>query len=253
MKLLVGTNSRLSRALQAELNGSALSVCSRDLSWAEDADLRYKVDTLFICGGITDPNVANDEIYQVNFEMPLRLSKIFQSARIVTFGTTLEESNIINPYVNSKRELVKSLKNQNVNSIHYRLHTLYGLDFPKAHMFLGQLYYAIKQNADFIMSSGRQFREYHHYSDVAKYIVNTFQTPKRAINCNTGKPKSLIDIATYIIEHLARDTKLIVDHSLDTTAEIFTPRECNLQFDQYQRDMISGIVSYLKALPRECR
>ena len=251
MNIIVGKNSRLSSALktQPEINKNLILL---ETKWALE-DIK-KIDPKFIrkifcVGAITDPNKDNYEIEKINFFLPIELRKKFPLSQLITFGTILEETKMENPYVNSKRKLRKHLTYYEGNSIHFRLNTLYGYGKPKSHMFLGQLYEAFRSKTKFIMTSGKQYREYHHYDDVVKIILNVIKsrvTPTE-FNISSGNPIQLLDLAHYIRKYLNINIDIFCEAEIFPN-EIYQNLSTAKKTSNNFRDSKSGVANYMKDL-----
>jgi len=251
MNIIIGKKSRLSSALLAhsEINKDAVCLETRTALY-EISKFEPKLVTRIYCvGAITDPNCDPLNIEEINLNLPIKLRKRFPFCQLITFGTILEETNLNNPYVNSKRKLYRFLRMNKGNSIHFRLHTLYGNGKPKEHMFLGQLYECLKERKDFYMSSGKQFREYHHYDDVAQVVfceINKAFTVS-SINVSSGNSVQLLDLAYFIRDFL--DIKIqIFSSETALKNEIYCKFLKNENINNNFRDSRLGVASYMKDL-----
>lgn len=246
MILLVGKTSRLTMSLTQQLGSIAHSVSSRDLAWVKQMENAVAPTAIFCTSAITDPVSSLNSIFEANVSLPLKLADKFPNSKIITFGTIMELSGLSNPYIDSKRKLVEMMTECGSNFSHYRLHTLYGKNRPKSHMFLGHICNSIRNNSPLTMSSGYQRREYHHYTDVSKYVLDTHHDSPNIVNCSTGVSISLLDIINIIKSDVAPNLKVINDVSLDQNDETYTAWPTNQNFSRYSRPQLAGISTYIK-------
>jgi len=242
MIFLVGNNSRLSIAFKNLLGKSCVTFSSRNLSWLSETESLLAPEIILCTGALTDPKCTRDEFYDVNISLPLRIANRFSSAKLVTFGTIMELSNL---YIDSKRQLSSELLTKVEYFKHYRLHTLYGIGLPKSHMFLGSVYEALKTGHTFTMSSGTQHREYHHYSDIAEYVLQSYNTKENYTNCSSGNSVTLLDIVTSVKNDIDPSFDVILDKTLDQTNETFGTWPMNNSFLSCTRPPLKGITNYL--------
>lgn len=127
-----------------------------------------------------------------NYDLPRRMMEATASLldlRFITFGSVLETlhgPDGANAYFASKAKLGAFMRSSG-RGTHFRLHTLYGASQPRHHMFLGQIFEALRGNRDFMMSSGRQFRQYHHSQDIARAVLRLaerLEEPMMELNGN---------------------------------------------------------------------
>jgi nucleoside-diphosphate-sugar epimerase len=93
---------------------------------------------------------------------------------------------------------------------HLRGHTVYGGGAPAPHSFLGQMHESLRTGRPFLMSEGRQLREYAHVDDVARSIAALLARAwggPAAIDLSTGEPVRLSELARAVFrafdsEHL---------------------------------------------------
>ena len=205
MNYIIGKNSRLGLALKIKIEDSIL-ISSDELKVAIINDtlsaLFKKAENIINCIAITDPLVGMSSIRYVNYEIPLLLNKFCMGRNIglINFGTVFEESNMDNDYVRSKRQCANDLIYK--NTVHLRLNTIYGgLANPISHMFLGQMVHALESRQLFEMTSGVQYREYHSYDAIAKYVADNLGVLVTGIHdLSSGDGIRLRDLAQYIFQ-----------------------------------------------------
>lgn len=174
--LIVGSRGNLALKLREKFPKAKIISRLQFLSWESQREIRRDLPRsqfdIFLAVGITSGKANPKELSKVNFEIPAQVAQaiVGSESRIVTFGSIMEkEPKIIyeNPYIYTKSSLSEFLsKRLNTEQfLHLRLHTLYGGCSLNREMFLGQLFYAIKEKTNFQMTSGEQLREYHHIDD----------------------------------------------------------------------------------------
>ncbi len=211
---------------------------------------------IFITAAILNPKTPFQEVFDMNYNLPVNIieSLTEYNPRIVTLGTILEKlgpSN--NNYVSSKIKLstkIESLIKKNLRITHFRLHTLYGKGYPNEFMFLGQIFYAIKNKTDFHMSSGEQIREYHHYDDVVSSI-NTFLDNETSgiVEITFGNGMAIKDLAIKIFDFFEKSELLkIGSKNLDFKEKFQNDYKKNEDIKIDFKEPISGITKYLKTI-----
>ncbi|MBI2256310.1 MAG: NAD-dependent epimerase/dehydratase family protein [Proteobacteria bacterium] len=223
--VIFGANGQLGSAL-ARTIGAAESVSwttarswqAADIArWLAGLAERGGGDIVF-ASGITDPAFSVAELRRSNTEFPsavLSAGARHASLRFMTIGSVMESHPEIcrrNPYIASKQalsDLVAALAKTNMSGrvLHLRLHTLYGVGLPHAHMFLGQMFAAICAERPFAMTSGRQYRQYHHTVDIAEAMKRllAMNWPQDAMmQLNSRETLQLRDIARSVFAHFAR-------------------------------------------------
>ena len=168
-------------------------------------------DCFHVFAGITDPKENLESLSKVNLKLPELIYRVANESGslVVTYGTVMEiRKGMGNPYIESKR-LLRSAQAEYLNRglliKHLRLHTVYGIDRPQSHMFLGQILEALETNSEFRMTSGRQFREYHHAEWVAEEIRSKIKSRRsEAVEITDGVRVSLADLATGIFDYFGR-------------------------------------------------
>ena len=102
------------------------------------------------------------------------------------------------------------------------------------------------------MSSGKQYREYHHYDDVVQVILTKINTKitSSEINVNSGAPVQLLDLANFIIEHLNIKIEILCEKTTfpdEVYNKFFTTEKSANNF----RESKLGVASYMKNLIEE--
>lgn len=183
---------------------------------------------IFYCIGNTNPNASVEELDTLNFELPKSIANAIVDLpfRLITFGSVHEDSRISNPYMNSKRKYRDFLVGQdlNFNWNHFQLHTLYSEKLPKPYMFLGQILRALTTGDKFKMSSGTQFRQFHHTSDVADAIFSLL--PDVAVNSflqvSSNNSIQLVELASTIFSHVGELKNLEIGALSDSENEVYS-------------------------------
>lgn len=219
--VLVGRKGNLSRALQREFYAEEIRIFGSDVanSWAIDGgDEQIEIDLesleinprlIINTAGLLNPNSNLSRLLDVNFQLPKNLEFYSRKRgiKLVTFGSIMENLDDLsksNPYLLSKRQYFEFFKKEvlpNTTSLHLQIHTWYGGVSPHPHMFLGQMFSALKKRAVFEMSDGIQLREYHNiFDDIAatQYLLN--QDAKGIIQINHGQSLPLREIAISVFD-----------------------------------------------------
>ncbi|ATM93996.1 ADP-glyceromanno-heptose 6-epimerase [Yersinia frederiksenii] len=226
--------------------------CQDDISRYFEA--RTKPGSLiFITAGILDPKLAQEAHLNVNYLLPKNIIEATShlGLKVVTFGTIMEELvSTKNAYIESKSMLSNFISElSDVNTLHIRIHTLYGNGLPSPSMFLGQLYSALKNRSIFKMSSGNQLREYHHIDDDVAAIHTLINKKIHGIfNLNHGKPVKLKDIASYVFEKLFSEELLSIGAYPEPKYDnyhIISHRPIELDEVEF-RETLPNILFYLK-------
>jgi len=259
--LIVGANSNLAKAIASVSSEETLAISRNEY---EDWHIKHSsgglkefflkrektISRVFITAGITDPTFDTTKLKEVNFDLPLQIAKVASQLGIpvMTFGTVAETFNgPPNHYVASKIALSNEIaRNGYFDNLvhHFRLHTLFGGQGLKKHMFLGQIIESILHNEEFHMSAGNQIREYHHVEDIAKIICERKLHDNRgSSHISHGKPHRLIDVASSIFGKYG-DLKNLKVGKLDfAQAENFESR-----FEPWPPDAESSVRSSLEEI-----
>ncbi|WP_441229142.1 NAD-dependent epimerase/dehydratase family protein [Tardiphaga sp. 215_C5_N2_1] len=273
MNLVVGARGRLGRSLISHLPVSKTVALDRSVyaGWTRSkaagavADFLKEYsgadDVIYIAAGLTDPKRSLEDHLQVNLDLARNIIEgaSRQGIRVVTFGTIMEEivgRDTPNPYFSSKQRLndyvVAASRGENV--LHVRLHTLYGGGAPAPHMFLGQLFDAIRKKEIFRMSAGTQLREYHHVEDdvvAIEQLVSTGATGP--VNLSHGAPVQLCALARHVCEQFDCLDRLAVGAIHAAGSENFDrifERPADLG-DIVFRDTLAAVVEDLKIATRQ--
>lgn len=244
------------------LDANSLQTLFQDLHPAEQHNFIFS-------NGVTNSKAGKVQLQFSNFEFVKNVMSATQHlplARAITFGTIFERfpsACETNDYLNSKLKLSKWVEEQeqsHVKHLHFRLHTLYGGKVPD-HMFLGQIFQAIKNKAEFKMSSGEQMREYHHVEDIAETVTKFIlmkdwpTLPAGPIEINSGQPIKLNEIATKVFTAFDQIELLKIGVFTTPTGENleqkFTPSP--KEFSTHFRDPSIHIVTWIKELLRGVR
>jgi hypothetical protein len=237
---LVGASSRIARAYSRASSDLKLIPLTRIdyLPWLTDQsgslvaktfDKTNASDVIHIFAAVTDPNEAPETIELINNKLPEMVYRIAEQtgSSVFTYGTVLEsQPGLNNNYVASKRKLVLSqntyLERGRFRLKHLRLRTVFGVDRPQKHMFLGQMLEALENDTKFLMSSGRQLREYQSADWVANQIRNATETPVSGVlEVSNGVQISLAQLATGVFNHFDRLDLLEIGALPDPEFEIY--------------------------------
>ncbi|AHM71364.2 NAD(P)-dependent oxidoreductase [Yersinia hibernica] len=241
--------TKLDRAIYEKWGNSSYK---EDISrYFED---KYTPDSIiFIASGVLDPKLPQEAHIDVNYLLPKNIIEATShlGLKVVTFGTIMEELvSTKNAYVNSKSILGNFISTlPDMNALHIRIHTLYGVGLPSNFMFLGQLYNSLKNKLVFEMSPGNQLREYHHIDDdVAAIHVLINNNVRGVFNLSHGQPVQLKSIASYIFKELNVEELLSIGaypEPKDDNYGIISQRPIELNGVDF-RDTLPSILSYLK-------
>ena len=218
--LVVGENSRLTKSL-VNISKTSLVVVKKEIyeNWFDDSMLILYLknigfsnnDSIIITKSIIDPNYDFNEVNKWNFLFQKKIIQILErhtiKANVFLIGSIFEKTLVRNNYLDSKRNLSNYiLKNEfsYVKPIVIRLHTLYGIGHPPNNMFLGQIFNSLKNKTILKMTDGIQFRQYHHYNDVSRYILNILFGSKfniKIIDITGNEWFKLKDLANSIYVH----------------------------------------------------
>lgn len=216
---VLGANGRIGSAI-CRLNGNSdmeFVPVARQVysSWQSELEavaglqslgLRHQ-DILINSAGIINPRADLAMINHINFESAKRicLSARKIGAKVISLGTVLErliQFNYQNPYIQSKTRLAEAAQG---NWLHLQLHTIYGGAAPAPFMFAGLMLDALRSNKRFSMTSGEQYREYHHVDDIAETIMLlALKLNKGCIDITTGSDIKLRDLATRLFQYFGK-------------------------------------------------
>jgi len=263
MNYILGASGLIGSAIAAQFDSDKCKIIPRSKyeTWGDSDEIEFflkfnsvsDADTFFVCSGVTDPKCKPDKLTLINSEIPLKIiskMKVFE-ANVVTFGSILENSKLENPYIRSKKEFLKKAFEDNYyqKHLHFQLHTVYGLLPPKNHMLLGHFLESIKQRTTLEMTSGRQYREYWHSLDVAKFIFsrNWKNENESLIQVCSGQPIQIACLANLVFEHFSVVELLKLGAIPDDPREMYNKA---MFLDSYHgrvfmRDPVEGVIDYL--------
>ena len=206
---------------------------------------------LFIAIGLVDPSLAPSDLLKANFELP---KNIIQAAhklniRTHTFGTIQEYFKTDNSYLSSKRRLAHFLAENDfgLNHVHYRLHTLYGGKNPKEFMFLAKLSESIVRRKPFLISSGKQLREFHHVEDDVNVIKSLWAKDFSGVtDINHGNALPIGFFAGKVLSNFGLEHLVKSGFYIDPDGENYTRHfpKINTQESFEFRDPVSGFIEY---------
>ena len=171
---------------------------------------------------ITDTKLAK----WVNYDLPAYLCRNLPSGiKFITFGTVLEDTYLSDPYVDQKRLLAQQQATRDM-SLHYKLNTLYdrGGVF-RSKMFIGAMLWSFKNNQNFQMSSGLQFREYHSVQSIAHYVAVSSEALVGCVDISSGDGFRLKDLAISVASKFGYNELLFIDEGLRPDFEIYERRK----------------------------
>lgn len=264
--LILGTNGNIAREIALNFPAACVVPRSEYLTWLEEGaycvnsflrNLKTTPKVIFNCAGVTNPAANESLLLKLNYELPkLLISSVTDGIpKIVTFGTVMEnlqEYAHSNNYLKSKLLFHDWLKDQNQNDkfLHLQLHTLYGGRNIHEHMFLGQIYNALKKKEKFSMSSGIQIREYHHIQDdVSAALEIVEQGLSGVLPISHGNPEKLRDLATHIFTYFDCHNLLEIGKVKANEFDALRP----ISQERYKfiktkfRDTKTGIIGWLSA------
>ena len=273
MILLIGRHGNLSLATQNLFREREIHIVDSKIAkaWCEKKglqsisnhfeSLKVRPELVINTSGIVNPQAEVSELLDVNYYLPRNLHLFSQKSgiKLVTFGTIMENNLEIsnsNSYLHSKRKYFEYLLNPQVdsNSLHLQVHTWYGGNHFHDHMFLSQIYNALKRKISFDMSSGEQIREYHHINDdltALQFLLEQNCTGVRQINHEEAI--SLRDLAEFIfgayglLELLKINKLKIPEHEILQKKFLRDKTLDSIHF----RDTRVGILEYFKELQKE--
>jgi len=199
-------------------------------AWFESNIGGDEADVIF-ANGLTDPAMPRHDLMVSNFLFPqsvINATRRQTGLRYMTFGSVLEhrhDADSPNPYFASKIELSAYLQSlaaaeSSRRFLHLRLHTLFGSAKPHAHMFIGQVLHSLRSNTVFEMSSGRQYRQYHHVDDIARAIVELLGSQWHTspiVDINGEETFQLANLATAVFDQFGK-SELLKIGALSTPA-----------------------------------
>ncbi|QHG63825.1 NAD-dependent epimerase/dehydratase family protein [Pseudomonas putida] len=268
MMYVIGSRGRLGQAIcnryapadvvQLE-RGAYAGWCAADARAHIEAYFAPRVqpgDVVFVCSGLLDPALGREALEAVNLDLPRNLIEALvpMGVQVVTFGTVMEEILTANPYVDSKRRLGDYVAEQHrlgAPVTHVRIHTLYGGGEPSPFMFLGLIAKALRSDARFAMTSGRQLREYHHVDDDAAAIYQLVDKRVHGVLAlSHGRPVTLAALAQSVFAAADKPDLLGLGELADPPQENFEHifSQPQVLADCIFRDTLAGVNDYMKAL-----
>lgn len=269
INVVLGENGEIARGLAKNLTCTQLIVVPRrDLSdWLDSSSIRLnrfleEVVSLsqnrvniHVSVGVTNPASDIEVLKKINVDLP---NKIIASSkdlpvRTITYGTVHEYSKIQNPYIQSKRELWKSIGDFDGSHsvLHVRLNTIYSDDAPKEHMFLGQLLKSVRNTEEFHMSSGAQIRQFHHIEDLVSVIDRILGKPvdSRELDVCGQEYLTLHSVAKGILSHFGMDHLLKLGSLPENIDEVFQPPNIKSEATGSSfRPALSGLIATFQSL-----
>ncbi len=274
--MLIGAGGQLGRAIYShfEKNGEKVHGLSgreyAELSRSPSALEKRLEKTLWnadayrfiFAHGLTLPSAPESELLLANFESAVNLIEGFEKvlsgkpARFFSFGTILERGDTVNAYVRSKRKLADWMTSRPESCLHIQLHTLYGVEEPKSHMFLGHMLRALRKKEEFRMSSGKQLREYHHVDDVAAGILRLVNhelprekgMPPGAFGLHSGRALHLGVLAEEVWQELGEGRALVRGALPDAPSENYDIHfeATSPEIYPHAREAVTGVTEDLR-------
>lgn len=236
--ILFGAHGQLGGAIKAacaESGGWNLEAVPWDQArtWAPEHDQAYfssrTAAVVVFASGVTDQSLPRAAHMESNFDFPRRIMEAaagLPGLRFITFGSALEGlhgPDCANAYFASKARLSEFMQSKG-RGTHLRLHTLYGASRPHHHMFLGQIFECLRENRDFRMSSGRQFRQYHHSQDIARSVLRLAEMQVGAVlDLNGGETMQLRAVAEHVFSSFGKPHLLHIGALPDPLVEVTAP------------------------------
>lgn len=202
---------------------------------------------VLIFAGITDSK--SSLLTDVNYKMPLEIIKFcdFHNISTATYGTVMENQIVENPYTNSKRKLFNELINNKYSKhFHFQLNTIYGNDIPPKNMFLGEMISCIKNEVDFKMSSGLQYREYQSTRDCIVECIKFIEKADYGVReININEEFRLKELAEFIFKKLGILNKLKLNSKNEAITEIFNKKR-RVYIGKSKEEVFHEILNYIQ-------
>lgn len=202
---------------------------------------------VLIFAGITDSK--SSLLTDVNYKMPLKIIEFcdFHNISTATFGTVMENQIVENSYVSSKRKLFDRLINNKYSKhFHFQLNTIYGNAIPPKNMFLGEMIACIKNEEEFKMSSGLQYREYQSTRDCIVECIEYIEKAEYGIReINLNEDFRLIELAEFIFDKLGISDKIRPNSKNEIKKEIFSKKR-RVNYKKNKGEVFSEILNYIK-------
>lgn len=263
--VILGSRGRLGTALRLAFEDRNLLWPPREtvLDWQDlNAAKRWfsKLEPqsdVHVAMGIIDPCADPEALNNINVTLPTRIleAAVEHGHSIVTYGTVMEAilpHDMQNHYISSKSRLaakVMEYRAKGNSATHFRLHTLFGGSPPPAFMFTGHMFEALKKRKLFKMTSGRQYREYHHVQDVANTIARAPRL-SAVIEMSHGFPIRLGDLASGVFEAFNASELLHIGARPDPEWDFYHVTEGNKVFEKSgeNRPVIESVVEWFSEL-----
>lgn len=202
---------------------------------------------VLIFAGITDSK--SSLLTEINYKMPLEIIQFcdFHNISTATFGTVMENQIVETPYVNSKRKLFDSLiNNKYSNHFHFQLNTIYGNDVPPKNMFLGEMILCIKNQEEFKMSSGLQYREYQSTRDCIMECIKFIEKADYGVReININEDFRLKELAEFIFRKLGILNKLRLNSKNEVITETYNKKR-RTYVGKSKAKVFSEILNYIQ-------
>lgn len=267
--LILGSNGNLSQSLQK--NCELVQVIDRSAFWSSDSvevsisRLEKKIREVLSNSsqkvviintiGLVDPNQDLETLLKVNSIFPSQLQLLCNKiqTKLVTLGSVYEgntKSLDLNRYLYSKNNFVNWLQNNNPErdfSLHLQFHSWYGGVNNHKHMFLPQLFQAIKSKCNFQLKNPTLKREFHHVDDDATIVIKLARSAKVGkIGITSGEILMLGDVALEVLSHfnLSRNLRINEDNKVPISEFL---EERNVLDEASFRPAIKGIITDFEA------
>jgi nucleoside-diphosphate-sugar epimerase len=214
-----------------------------------------------VATGIVDPRADPILLRRINVDFPCILGQLLEAAapntsRLITIGSVMEGRDGLvatNAYLASKSQMASALAQVRTPAqwLHFRLHTLYGgHKIPHPCMFAGQMFTAISTGAEFKMSGGMQFREYHHVDDIASSIISAASQMVEGpiVVLSSGNPVRLKDLAQAVFAHFGVLDRLVLGAVAHAGGEVFENVYEPSAFVGASRDPIQNLIAWFESL-----
>lgn len=271
MILLVGRTGIVARAFQKALGQEAIHVVGSDVTniWTKRVGIKYvdeyisklpeKPSIIFNASGKTNPLESAETLKEINFNLPVNLLNYAyrNDIKLITLGSVMEadeETCSGNLYLQSKTMFLDYVLQKEFllsNLFHAQLHTLYGGWMLHPHMFLGQIFNALRAKSVFIMQDGNQLREYHHVDDDIAAILSLIEMDLIGIHkISHGEILKLKSIAETIFSAFNLDSNLVnLSTSQLVNRKYLLGNSKNSKLNQINfRDSMIGIIEYINEL-----
>ena len=165
INFLIGANGTIGRKLKKILPSASTIIIDKSIyrQWLNKGGA-YEVSNFFekwsgknaliyITAGIINPHKPISLQNAINYELPKNIVDgcTILGIKVVVLGTVMDRfisKKSQNNCLKSKRAFSEFIRNYDNNDylLYIKLHTIFGSGYPKDHMFLGQIFNAIKFN-----------------------------------------------------------------------------------------------------------